>query len=132
MIRIAFVLAAFSWLLASDVTGTWAATAETRFPSGKVETHSLTFVFTQTGTVLAGSVGPDLGHQFPIENGKAVNDSLTFDCKWGNGALLHFLLVAHADAIEGQAEGDAKQVPVNPGPNFTNTIFLTLRRVAKP
>jgi hypothetical protein len=116
----------------ADVTGTWSATAETRFPSGKVETHPLTFVFKQTDTSLIGSVGPDAAHQFPISKGRAVHDSLTFDCKWGNGALLHFALVAKGKSLEGLAEGDSAQVPANPGPNYTNRILLTLRKVEAP
>jgi hypothetical protein len=115
-------------LAAGDVTGTWSATAETRFPSGKIETHQLVFVFAQTGSALTGSVGPDAKHQLPIDRGKVANDSLTFDCKWGNGALLHFVLVVKDGGLQGTAEGDASQVPKDAGPDYTNTIHLTLKR----
>jgi hypothetical protein len=127
MLKIA--LAVFLTLLApGDVTGTWSATAETRFPSGKIETHQLVFVFAQTGSALTGSVGPDAKHQFPIDRGKAANDSLTFDCKWGNGALLHFVLVAKDGGLQGMAEGDSAQVPKDPGADYTNTIYLSLKK----
>jgi hypothetical protein len=116
-------------IAASDVSGTWSATAETRFPSGRVDTHALTFVFSEDGTKLTGSVGPDAKHQFPIEGGRIKNDSLSFDCKWGNGALLHFHLVSKDSVIQGTAEGDAAQVPKDPGPDYTNTIYLTLKKV---
>jgi hypothetical protein len=116
----------------SEATGTWSAVAETRFPNGNVETHDLTFVFKQSGSELTGSMGPNTQQQFPIENGKVVSDTLTFDCKWGNGALLHLRLVNKGQTMEGQAEGDAKQIPADPGPNFTNTVYLTLKRSDKP
>ena len=129
--RTAFTLLAAVWLGATNVTGTWSATAESRFPSGKIETHAMVFVFKQDSSSLTGSVGPDAAHQFPIDNGLVVNDSLKFDCKWGNGALLHFALTVRGDSIEGRADGDAKQMPANPGSNFTNTVYLRLKRADK-
>jgi hypothetical protein len=127
MLRIALVCLA-GLLATTDVTGTWSATAETRFPSGKVETHPLVFVFAQSGAVLTGSVGPDGKHQLPIDHGRVTNDTLKFDCKWGNGALVHFLLVPTSGGLQGTGEGDAAQVPKDPGPDFTNTFYLTLKR----
>jgi hypothetical protein len=128
MLTRTFAVITSALIAATDVTGTWSATAESRFPSGKVETHSLVFVFVQTGSALTGSVGPDASHQLPIDRGRAANDSLTFDCKWGNGALLHFQLVVKGAELQGKAEGEASQVPADPGPNYTNTVYLSLKR----
>lgn len=132
MMKLAMTLLAALALSATDATGTWDAVAETRFPSGKVESHSLTFAFKQDGAALTGSVGPTVQHQIPIDKGRVSGESLFFDCKWGNGALRHFVLVAAGDSLRGQAQGDASQVPAHPDENYTNTIYLTLTRKAKP
>jgi hypothetical protein len=68
--------------------------------------------------------------QLPIANGRVVHDSLTFDCKWGNGTLLHFALGAHGDEIQGQGRGDEKDVPKNPDENYTNVFYLTMKRAS--
>jgi hypothetical protein len=127
MLKHAIAAVVMAWLV-TDVNGTWSADAETRFPSGKIKNHPLVFVFKQSDTLLTGSLGPDATHQFPIDRGRVAHDSLMFDCKWGNGALLHFRLAAHGSEITGIAEGDRSQLPADPGPNFTNTIYLTLKR----
>ena len=130
MTKLALALLAGASFLSSDVSGIWTATAEARFPSGKVETHPMVFIFRQQDTLLTGSVGVDAAHQLPIANGRVVRDSLTFDCKWGNGTLLHFALGARGDEIQGQGRGDEKDAPKNPDENYTNVFYLTMKRAS--
>ena len=126
--HIVTLLASATLIAAADVTGTWSGLAESRFPSGKVETHNLVFMFKQSGGALTGSVGPTRDHQLPIDKGRISGDSVLFDCKWGNGVLLHFAMVVVGDEIRGQADGDAAQAPAGSDENHTNTIYLTLKR----
>jgi hypothetical protein len=62
MTKLALALLASASFLSFDVSGVWSGTAEARFPSGKVETHSMGFIFKQQDTLLTGSVGVDAAH----------------------------------------------------------------------
>ena len=78
------VIAVIALLLAvspaSDVTGTWTGSFHV---AGGDHAIPQVILFKQDGNTLTGSAGPDAGEQYPIENGKADGDRVTFELTSG-------------------------------------------------
>jgi hypothetical protein len=92
--------------LASDVTGTWTATAQT--PDGNA--FQLTFAFKQDGANVTGSVQGPQGDPLPISVGKVDGDKLTFDVSF-NGVTIHHNCTINGDEIKLTSKADSGDFP---------------------
>ena len=86
-------------LLAADATGTWTGNMTVSDSNGE-RTRPAHLVLKQEGTKLTGTACPDAGEQHPIENGKAENDTLTFEVPTGSTSM-KFSLKLEGDSIKG-------------------------------
>src|ERR1051326_39005 len=71
-------------LVAADVTGTWSGTVKMN-RDGTDQTDSARLILKQEGNAVTGSAGAHDGDQRPIENGKILDDQVTFDVPTDNG-----------------------------------------------
>jgi hypothetical protein len=92
--------------LASDVTGTWTATAQT--PDGNA--FQLTFTFKQDGANVTGSVQGPQGDPLAISGGKVDGDKLTFDVSF-NGITIHHNCTINGDEIKLTSKADSGDFP---------------------
>jgi hypothetical protein len=87
--------------LAADVTGKWVGSVET--PNGPLE---LTYELKADGETLTGTVASAMG-SLPINNGKIVGDTLTFDVDLeGSKINCEAKLNTAGDEIAVKASGD--------------------------
>jgi hypothetical protein len=91
---------------ASDITGTWTATAQT--PNG--DPFQLTFTFKQDGANVTGSVQGPQGDPLPISVGKVDGDKLTFDVAF-NGMTIHHNCTINGDEIKLTSKPDSGDFP---------------------
>jgi opacity protein-like surface antigen len=92
--------------LASDVTGTWTATAQT--PNG--DGFQLTFTFKQDGANVTGTVQGPQGDPLAITGGKIDGDKLTFDVSF-NGITIHHSCTISGDEIKLTSKADSGDFP---------------------
>ena len=92
--------------LASDVTGTWTATAQT--PDGNA--FQLTFTFKQDGATVTGNVQGPQGDPIVISGGKVDGDKLTFDVSF-NGMTIHHNCTISGDEIKLTSKADSGDFP---------------------
>ena len=103
--------------MASELTGTWSGTFKV---SGGDHSTPQIISLKQDGRKLTGSAGPDLGEQYPIENGKIHGDRVTFEVTSGEWRFSYDLKWSGQDDMKGSL--DLK------GVNDTRTAVVSLSR----
>ena len=98
MKHLLFIALAAVMLTAADATGTWTGTLTPA--GGENRTLPAHLVLKQDGSTLTGTAGPDAGEQHPIRNGKAENDTLTFELP-NDTTVMTFTLKLDGDAMTG-------------------------------
>lgn len=83
-------------LSTANVTGTWTGTLT---PADR-DPGPAHLVLEQEGGTVTGTAGPDASEQHPIQNGKAENDTITFDIPTGGG-LMKVTLKQKGDEMTG-------------------------------
>ncbi len=98
-------------LAAADISGKWTGKAEFKTPDGGTDGGAAFAEFKQGGQNITGGVGQSEMEQFAIENGKLVDNKLTFQLSRseasGKRVFKFNLVVVNADHIEGDIEGSA-------------------------
>jgi hypothetical protein len=87
--------------MASELTGTWSGTFKV---SGGDHSIPQIMILKQDGNKLAGSAGPELGEQYPIEGGKVDGDRVTFEVTSGEWKFSYDLKRSAPDEMNGNLE----------------------------
>jgi hypothetical protein len=103
LVAVAIVPAAIA-AQATDLTGNWNATFTRTAPSGEKQSITFTFHFTQKGTVLSGTIGPEPARQWKIEKGVVDGAKVTFQAQQPDGPLRSFTLTL----VKGRLQGTQK------------------------
>jgi hypothetical protein len=98
MTQLLVIALAAATLTAPDATGTWTGTLTIADGDGQARPAYL--VLKQEGETLTGTAGPDASEQHPIQDGKAVDGTLTFNLPTGE-TVMKFSLKQDGDAITG-------------------------------
>jgi hypothetical protein len=85
-----------------NVTGKWSGSFNITHANGQTEDSTAFLVLKQTGTEIAGTVGPDEDKQLPIQKGKIEGNKITLEAD-NQGRPLRFALVLSTDHITGEA-----------------------------
>lgn len=97
------LLVAAAGLLADvDVAGKW--TGSFVMDDGSGETHDSTalLILKQEGNTVSGTVGPNEGEQWPVQNGKVEGEKVTLEVQT-DGPLITFNLVLSGEHLKGDA-----------------------------
>ena len=99
-----FVLAALAGVAFADsnVTGKWTGSFNITGPNGETKETTALLMLTQSGTDIAGTVGPNEDERITIQKGKIEGDRITLEAEQ-DGRTLKFDLVLAADRITGDA-----------------------------
>jgi len=112
MIAVVVLLAVSA--IAGDVTGKWSGTFRV---DGGDHTVPQLFILKQQGTALTGSGGPNVGEQYPIENGRIDADEIKFEITTGEWKFAYDLKQVGPDALNGelklQTVGDSRNAKVS-------------------
>ncbi|HEX6824639.1 MAG TPA: hypothetical protein VF123_21440 [Candidatus Sulfotelmatobacter sp.] len=97
-----------------DFSGRWSGNF--RVDGGDHNVPQL-FIFQQQGTKLSGSGGPNEGEQYPIENGRILNDDATFEVTTGEWKFTYHLKRGAKDELQGdlklESVGDSRTAKVS-------------------
>ena len=86
---------------ASELTGTWSGTFKV---SGGDHSTPQIMILKQDGKKLTGSAGPELGEQYPVENGQVDGDRVRFEVTSGEWRFSYDLKRSGADEMKGNVE----------------------------
>jgi len=99
--RLLLLLALSTVCLAADVTGKWTGTLT---PTGE-NAESALVILKQDGEKVTGTAGGNAEDQREIQNGKAVNGTITFEIALGKG-MLKASLKQDGDALSGDVSAE--------------------------
>jgi hypothetical protein len=85
----------------TDVSGKWTGKFAVNTPDGPKE-ESAYMVLKQMGAQVTGTAGPDEGQQWPITEGKADGNKISFKVQ-SEGPLFAMALVLENDHLKGDA-----------------------------
>jgi len=102
---IAVVLLLAMNAMAGDLTGKWSGAF--KVAGGDHDVPQL-FIFKEDGSKLTGSGGPNLGEQYPIENGRVDGDRVRFELTTGEWRFTYNL-----KASEEKMVGDLELKAIN-------------------
>ena len=86
----------------NNVTGKWTGSFSVTGPEGSKDGTAV-LMLKQTGSEVAGTVGPNEGEQYTIKTGKMEGDKITLVVE-DEGRSIKFDLVLAADRITGNAD----------------------------
>ena len=86
----------------NNVTGKWTGSFSITGPEGSKDGTAV-LMLKQTGSEVAGTVGPNEGEQYTIKTGKMEGDKITLVVE-DEGRSIKFDLVLAADRITGNAD----------------------------
>ena len=86
---------------ATDLTGNWNATFTRVTPTGDTQSITFTFHFTQKGTELSGTLGPEPARQWKVEKGVVDGAKVTFQVQQPDGPLRLFTLTHAKGRLQG-------------------------------
>ena len=95
-----------------DVTGKWTGSFTMIGPNGETNEGTALLILKQSGTDIAGTVGPSEDQQFNIQKGKIEGDKITLEADHG-GHIMKISLVLADDRIKGEAHLDAEGQVLN-------------------
>jgi hypothetical protein len=87
--------------MASELTGTWSGTFKV---SGGDHSTPQIVILKQEGKKLTGSAGPELGEQYPIENGQIDGDRVRFELTSGEWRFSYDLKRSGPNEMKGNLE----------------------------
>lgn len=124
---VAVLLFTPSLFAAEDLTGKWSGKFVATMDGGTPNEDVAYMTFKQTGTDLAGTAGPGVDRQMPIQKGTIVvakvgakeTTTASFDVQLEEGPVLHFEL----ELIDGHLKGKAKAE--QGGMTLTATVDVT-------
>lgn len=93
-------------LMAAELAGTWVGSFEIAGPNGQTQADRCYMIVKQSGVRITGTVGPDGGVQWTIQNGKADGDRITFAVFPPEGGRLTFELRLAGGHLKGEARGE--------------------------
>ena len=98
--RTLVIIVLFAAAMASEVSGTWSGTFKVR---GDHSTPQI-IILKQDGKKLTGSAGPELGEQYPVENGQIDGDRVRFEVTSGEWRFSYDLKRLGPDEMKGNLE----------------------------
>ena len=88
---------------AADVTGKWTGTITVPEADGQAGQHDGAYVvLKQSGATITGSGGPSESDQWPISDGKIVEDKITGSVTNPDGVVYKLALTVNGDRITGE------------------------------
>jgi len=90
----------------SELSGTWSGSFDIRFEDGRVINDTAWLVLQQTGTTVAGTVGPRSDQQGPVREGSVSGNELRFVADSTPGKVLRFALAHDGETLSGEARGE--------------------------
>ncbi len=90
----------------SELSGTWSGSFDIHFDDGRVINDTAWLVLQQTGTTVAGTVGPKPDQQGPLRDGSVSGNELRFVADSTSGKVLQFVLKHDGNALSGEARGE--------------------------
>ena len=100
---ILLVLALAMTACGADVTGKWSGTFTPLGADGQAGTSDGGYmVLQQKGADITGSDGPNENQQWPVQNGKIVEDKITVEVTDPDGAVYKMALTVKGDHLSGE------------------------------